>query len=327
MEAKRFGSRYLNMKERETWVDIAKGISIFLVVLWHAKRDGDTVLFYINQFSEGLIFLRMPLFFFVSGFFIKKSLNLDYKTFFRLKILNIVYLYFLWGNILVFVYNLIRSKTVIIHNPLEVFYNPPPTLWFLFALAIGILFTYLISRIPIKYGLVLMIGMYLVSSHNAEWRNVDFLIRTGRLVPFMYIGMVLFPYLQIFVKKYYKLGFLILIVPLLCYFVMFSTLSKYGLVTLIVSLMAITIMCCFCCFLSKYKCKNLFLKIGENSLYIYVLHRYVIIGITPFLGNLPPFFGFLISAILGIIIPLLVKRYLVKGKINFMFNINYKLQR
>jgi fucose 4-O-acetylase-like acetyltransferase len=311
------------MKERESWVDIAKGISIFLLIMWHSKVNGGFVVHYINSLNEGLIFLRMPLFFFVSGFFINKSFNVNFSKFLDKKIYNLVYLYFLWGNLLVFSYNIIREKVLILHNPFEVFYNPPPTFWFLFALAIGMVCTYFVSMLPYKYGLVLMIFVYLIFSYNAQWRSVDFITRTGRLVPFMYFGFILFPYLNIILKKTKKLGVLVITIPFFCYFVMFSSLSESGLVTLLTSLFSIFILCCFCSLISEYKIREIFLQIGKNSLYVYVLHRFVLFGVSPINNLFSPILFFLLSITLCIIVPIFIQRNIIKGSLNYLFNIKY----
>ena len=55
-------------------IDAAKGVSIFLVVYWHAV-DARLI------FNEALWMLRMPLFFFVSGLFAAKALDLDWRAF------------------------------------------------------------------------------------------------------------------------------------------------------------------------------------------------------------------------------------------------------
>lgn len=52
-------------KEREHWADIAKGIGIILVIIGHIKFVDDSVREWIYTF-------HMPLFFFISGYFIKK---------------------------------------------------------------------------------------------------------------------------------------------------------------------------------------------------------------------------------------------------------------
>ena len=57
----------LNNKSRIEYMDLAKGICIIMVVLFHvAKLYDDTLL--VNRFFK---LIRMPLYFFLSGFFFK----------------------------------------------------------------------------------------------------------------------------------------------------------------------------------------------------------------------------------------------------------------
>ena len=59
-------------KKRTEWIDIAKAISITLVVLGHAGHDFLDI--YLGWF-------RMPLFFFLSGILFKELLPKNYLNF------------------------------------------------------------------------------------------------------------------------------------------------------------------------------------------------------------------------------------------------------
>lgn len=52
-----------NIKSRDIAVDVAKGIGILLVILGHLK----------NPLMDFIYAFHMPLFFFVSGMFVKKD--------------------------------------------------------------------------------------------------------------------------------------------------------------------------------------------------------------------------------------------------------------
>lgn len=55
-----------SIKCRDTVVDVAKGIGILLVILGHLK----------NPIMDFIYAFHMPLFFFISGMFVKKGLSL-----------------------------------------------------------------------------------------------------------------------------------------------------------------------------------------------------------------------------------------------------------
>jgi fucose 4-O-acetylase-like acetyltransferase len=72
---------YPLMRERLHWVDYAKGIGIFLVVVGHVLRglinssilQPSALLLFVDRWIYGF---HMPLFFFISGLFVKRSLRL-----------------------------------------------------------------------------------------------------------------------------------------------------------------------------------------------------------------------------------------------------------
>ena len=131
-----------NQVSRQQWADIAKGISILLVVAWHSTiTSSDPVLSGFNQVNESLIFLRMPLFFFVSGFFVRKALAMKWQNFLKLRIAHLLWIFVVWAVIADLAFHtgiaLLKSGTVSFRNPLTYFTSPPLTLWFVYALAIG----------------------------------------------------------------------------------------------------------------------------------------------------------------------------------------------
>ena len=57
----------ISNKKRIEYIDLAKGICIIMVVLFHLAKYYDSTLL-INRFFK---LIRMPLYFFLSGFFFK----------------------------------------------------------------------------------------------------------------------------------------------------------------------------------------------------------------------------------------------------------------
>ncbi|RNE49505.1 acyltransferase family protein [Corynebacterium alimapuense] len=87
-------------KERLDWPDIAKGLSIFGVVLLHvslAIPEGmDTFVAQLNRFLDPL---RMPLFFLVSGFFSAKVFRLSLRELFLSRLWFFLVPYVIWAPI------------------------------------------------------------------------------------------------------------------------------------------------------------------------------------------------------------------------------------
>jgi uncharacterized membrane protein YcfT len=87
---------------RIDWVDTAKGICIILVVMMHStlgveKAMGQTG--YLNAFIEWAKPFRMPDFFLISGLFLARRINADWRSYLDSKVLHFVYFYLLWMTI------------------------------------------------------------------------------------------------------------------------------------------------------------------------------------------------------------------------------------
>ena len=313
--------------ERILWPDIAKGISILLVVLWHAKVDGEGSMTYINNINEGLIFLRMPLFFFVSGFFISKSLNKKWKVFFELKISNLIYLFLVWGIINDFMMStlpkLIGGYGFEMRNPLMFFIEPPATLWFIYALSIGFVVMKIVYKAPIWLMLPLMFACYYFAALNGEWRSVPFIVKLGRLIPYMYLGLISFDWIKIRIGLVYKyFSPMILFLPFVFYKLMLSDYTANPIITCIASLSGLLILLSFSYHISHTSVGKVIDRAGKNSLYIYVMHkipiRYSKFALSIF-NKIDPILVFVGLFLVGVTIPLLIRRYLVKGRVVHLF--------
>ncbi|MCF6515747.1 acyltransferase family protein [Lactobacillus sp. S2-2] len=100
-------------KYRIKWIDIAKAVGIIAVVVGHALhplRGDDHQL--INTIYSSIYWWHMPLFFILSGFFLKPlERNFEsFKHFIKKKVLPNIKDYFLYGIILVFLSHFLRSE-------------------------------------------------------------------------------------------------------------------------------------------------------------------------------------------------------------------------
>lgn len=90
--------------EHQTWVDVAKGVCILLVVLYHVVEKQFLPSFQLPSVARdawtavvmGLVPLRMPLFFLVSGFLAARSLTRSWRTTAGPRVLSPYYLYVVW---------------------------------------------------------------------------------------------------------------------------------------------------------------------------------------------------------------------------------------
>jgi len=136
-------------RNRVAWADVAKGVCILLVVLWHVLmkhylqidwHSGGRLKGAWGTFGEQLLPLRMPLFFAVSGFFAVRAVQRSWPQVLRTKVAKFYYLYVLWliihTAVLAFVPNFGTESA---DGPLEFvaqLFVTPSNLWYLYALAL-----------------------------------------------------------------------------------------------------------------------------------------------------------------------------------------------
>jgi threonine dehydratase len=147
--------------KRDTWPDVAKGVCIILVVLWHVvtkhyqRVDWDTSL----PFSAGwgalgvqLLPLRMPLFFTISGLFALSAVGRPWPTLVRTRIGKFACLYAVWVLIHTAVMWFTPDfDTAHARGPVQLIEQltiTPTNLWYLYALAVYFLIARLTSRVP-----------------------------------------------------------------------------------------------------------------------------------------------------------------------------------
>lgn len=192
---------------REVWPDIARAISILLLVLWTVMEDRLRV-------NEMLLFVRMPLFFFVSGFFAWRIIvAADLRSFLRDRVGDLLYLYALWTAI----YFLTTRATMAMISGGEVdplrqlalFWNPPLSIWFIYALAIAFVVARLLRDVPVVVVLAASLVLYCYVVATGDWREQPFVDRVVRLFPFFWLGLVAFPLVSRLAERWNRLWWVV----------------------------------------------------------------------------------------------------------------------
>lgn len=118
---------------RFDWVDTARGIGILLVVYGHVLdglRKGSS---YVPGFTYDVIYsFHLALFFFLSGFFIKKFLSIPFKEAILSKVRTIIVPYFIFGFfevILLVIMNRYTNSNFSILNIIALPVYPVMELW------------------------------------------------------------------------------------------------------------------------------------------------------------------------------------------------------
>ena len=145
------------LRQRVDWVDVAKGIAMILVVLYHvglvlvAKHLAPHEWLIVNNYVQPI---RMPLFMLTSGLFAQQMIAMSWPVMLRTRVALLMYLYMLWLVIFWGVHNLLPYR--IAHHGYAQFSNviagiywPHSVLWYLYALSLYVIVAKAIARLPV----------------------------------------------------------------------------------------------------------------------------------------------------------------------------------
>jgi len=321
---------------RLVWIDYAKGIGIFLVVLGHVIRglQNSSILTKSgwSSFLDHWIYsFHMPLFFFLSGLFVLRSLQRPFSKYIIDKCYTIIYPYLLWSLLQSSIHINMSKYTnhiIGISDIFSIFYKPIMQYWFLYVLFViflifGILYKlkfsagsifllsiviYLIPQIsPIGgWGVLYQTSVYMIYfSFGAvlSTRIIELIEKTG--LPFLFIASLL-GLITLTISVTYNVNRFYLILP-------FSTLL--GIVSVIFISKILNQINRFS-FLSYF---------GKYSLEIFVAHTIASSGFRIIFQNvfniINPAFHLVGGVAAGIIFPLLLIQLLNKFEIYFLFTL------
>ncbi len=263
--------------DRVAWADIAKAFSMILLVAYTLAGDH----LYLN---EMLTYVRMPLFFFVSGLFGYRVVTAtSFRELMRDKVTNFIYLYVLWEFIL-YLTTKVASLYLRGWPPLDnlrmlsLLWDPLFNIWFLYALAIAFLIAWLLRAAPAWAVLVGSIVVYCVSVATDAWTGMPFIERLARLFPVFWLGLMFRPLVFRLVERHWRLWPLALALFLVAAYAVYpSPWTHVGPLTLAISLTGIAGFLLLARHVSAYETLAAPLRyIGGATLYIYVMHKIVI---------------------------------------------------
>lgn len=147
---------------RAEWADVAKGVCILLVVLWHViMKHYLQIAWHLpvplpgawGTFGDQLLPLRMPVFFTISGMFAASASRRPWRVVRRSRLAKFYYLYVLWFTVHTLVLATVPNfDTLAAHGPLDVLEQltiTPTNLWYLVALAVYFTVAKLTLRVPV----------------------------------------------------------------------------------------------------------------------------------------------------------------------------------
>jgi uncharacterized membrane protein YcfT len=166
---------------RVDWVDYAKGFCIVMVVMMHstlgveaaAGREG-----WMHALVEFARPFRMPDFFLISGLFLSRVIDRDWRTYLDRKVVHFVYFYLLWVTIQIGV----KAPSVAAEAAngwaevgrfyLMAFVEPFGTLWFIYLLPAFFVVTKLTRKVP-PLAIFLVAAALEIAPIHTGWTLID----------------------------------------------------------------------------------------------------------------------------------------------------------
>src|SRR5690349_3893197 len=182
---------------RVDWVDYAKGFCIVMVVMMHSTLGVEQAAGHKGWMHAAVAFarpFRMPDFFLISGLFLAKVIDRDWRTYLDRKVVHFAYFYVLWVTIQFGFkapgFAAESSWSHVGFEYLESFVEPFGTLWFIYLLPIFFIVIKLTRSVSPIF--VWVIAAALEMTHLATgWTAIDEFC--ARFV-YIYSGYVLADY-------------------------------------------------------------------------------------------------------------------------------------
>lgn len=165
--------------ERVDWVDYAKGICIIMVVMMHSVLGTELAagqagyMHYLVEFAKPF---RMPDFFLISGLFLARVIDRDWRTYLDRKVVHFLYFYVLWVTIQFGFkapgFAAEHGWPYVIKLYLLSYIDPFGTLWFIYLLPVFFVLTKAVRNMPA--ALIWGIAAVLESLHMVTgWTAID----------------------------------------------------------------------------------------------------------------------------------------------------------
>ncbi|WP_116653834.1 acyltransferase family protein [Pelagibacterium sediminicola] len=184
--------------KRHDWVDIAKGISIILVVMMHATLGvGEATeqvgfMHYVLAFASPF---RMPEFFLISGLFLGLVIARPWTRYADRRIVHYLYFYALWAVILILFKHLVvdRDPAGTVSLLASAVYEPYSILWFIYALAVFSLITKLLYQFRVPHIIAFLAAAALAIAPVST--PVSILNYTAHYFVYFYAGYAFAPHI------------------------------------------------------------------------------------------------------------------------------------
>jgi uncharacterized membrane protein YcfT len=262
------------ISERTEWVDIAKALSILLVVFHHAIFAWSPL---TGQLDVTFTYFRMPVFFFASGMFIAKMMKLEAPAFIANRLLPLLYIFVVWSIIKwafidLFRYLFIRGELDV--SPLlNIFVDPPQTLWFIYALAIFSVLSWLGRKLPRSVVTAIAVVIALVPIVAGSIADGLFVTKLAKFFVWFWLGYVLSDAAKTWAQQpIHPLTFLIVPIWIAVSFIVLNSGESVRFWSLPLTITALPVGFVIAVSLSRIRVGTPLAWLGKNTLPIYVTH-------------------------------------------------------
>jgi uncharacterized membrane protein YcfT len=332
-------------KPRITWVDAAKGVSITFVVVYHLflgldSRVSGVPAFWDDVLNPVLTLVRMPLFFFVSGMFIARSVRKDAGTFIVDKLAVVVYPYLLWQTLQFSIAKLGGAKEIVgvsgeatwskLPMLLAGYPKPYGQFWFLYVLFMAMMAYLAMSKLRFPTWLIAILGvLFFYEGHVLlEWLRLTewgpaYQLRT--FFVYMALGAIAAPFILPNAHRLPTWTLALIVVACgagVSWSVLHEHLTRDGRWGPFIALSGVASLLALVVLMDRFKLAGVFRWIGSQSLPIFVAHviaaavtRTVLLkaGVTTFWPHLAA------GLIAGIGGPIVLALVVQKLRIPFVF--------
>jgi uncharacterized membrane protein YcfT len=311
------------------WLNIAKGIGILMVVLWHValywpeQNEGVTLMV---RLKKTFVLVAMPLFFFTAGSVAQRKLKGSWKLFWEQKFFPLFWIYLLWSALFFALVELIPALLRGVSLPVVEgsFLVTTTNLWFIYALAIICLCQKLSLALPRWVSFSSVIVIYIAALLIQNEPALDLLHRIGKNLPFFFMGYHGRLWLKrlLLGRSYLWLGFMPLFFWIKRLLYQSPDVLSYPL-SFLTSLLGIAFIVNLSWAVQSTWLGNQLRTLGRNSLYLYLIHFLYVYLLIHLYANLPlksGAFAMLVVFAGSISLSLLTKRLLLKLRLGWLFH-------
>lgn len=280
--------------ERHDWADAARGLSVTLIVILHLWAIHLTywiadaaVMRVIVDVVEWTLPLRIPLFFFVSGFLVSRSLTKPWRQAWRGRVLGVAYLYVGWvafSTAFLWIEN--RAYNHPTENPIITMarnlVTPETHLWYLWALIVLFIAVWATRAVP---GWIVVAAAAGISISAPFFLEHPYL-QVGSATVFFVAG-ARFPAITAWLTSRRRVWIFAGAGAVYIVSMLLGPSGVYGLSDPFTSSVGVIATVAFLAAVSHQRWTHVFRVIGRNTLPIFILNPFVFILLNDLLLNSP----------------------------------------